>query len=200
MSKETRRILLDIANLSAYLALGIALWELFRNALAIGLYFVLIIFVITFLRLREKSKEVTTLKREIEESARAKKEAEFLAALVDGMLGLYLYTTEPPVEDPHHRYTLDEEEIIIQGEDGIFNWHLQGVNVSGTASHSLVLKVSGDSPTDIATMGVSVVDKRTGERFPQDHIKVVKDYPYMKVFELVFPKPTFRTLTTEKLD
>jgi hypothetical protein len=186
---ETKKVLVEVIELLGYLALGITFWELTKNVYFIAIYVLLSFCLLLLLRYRAANREIDKLKDLLGQSAQSTEELQRIQGLFQGMLGLFLITAENPFPDRKHHFTFVQEEYVVHGDDGIYNWILQGCNVLHRPSQSLIVKFAGDTPVDISSLALSVLDKSTGQRYSDKQIRMLKDLPYLKVFELLFAKP-----------
>jgi hypothetical protein len=189
LDEETKRILLEIAGLFGYLGLGLTLWQLTMNAPLMFAYGLFILCILLLLRYRRVNRKLTQLQEKLSAYGQSTEELQLVKGLFEGMLGLWLYSTEYPTSDTKHHFTSFHEEYIIHGDNGIYNWLLRGYNTLDEPSHVLTLKLTGDTPIDTSSLSLSVVDNCTGQRYHDKQIRVVKDLPYLKILDIVFPKP-----------
>lgn len=185
---EPKKVLSEIIQLLGYVALGITLWGLTKSILTMVVYFLLISNLVIVLRYRQLSRKFQELQKKLGTAELSGEELQRFRGLFEGMLALYLYTTERPNSDPKHHFVLVQEEYVIYKDDGIYNWVLKGYNVHDDPSSSLTVKLSGDAPADIASLSLSVTDGLTGQYYEDNQVRVVSDLPYLKVFEIGFPK------------
>lgn len=185
---ETKSILLDIVGLLGYLGIGIALWQLTMSFLLIIIYVQFIICLLLLIRWYMMNQELAQLEESLSLARRSKEELQRIQGLFKGMLGLWLYATEPPFFDTRHHFTFIEEEYIIHGDNGTYNWILRGFNTLDKPSQFLTVKFSGDAPIDISSLALSVIDNLTGQRYHDKQIRLVKDMPYLKIFDIIFSK------------
>ncbi len=186
---EIKQILLDIAGLTAYLGLGITLWQITTSIPYIVAYTLLILCLLLLLRYHILHQTLDQLQGQLNNDRHHMEKLQQVQGLFEGMLGLWFYTTELPTADIKHHFTFLEEEYIIHGGNGTYNWILEGRNTLDEYSQSLTLKFSGDAPTDTSALALSVVDDLTGQRYHDKQIKIAKDLPYLKTFEVIFPEP-----------
>ena len=185
--KNIKSILLDAAQMLGYLALGIAIWETSKNAYLVIIYALLMLMLMIVLRYNYLIKKVSHLESLVNNSEDSIKDAARIKDLFEGMLSLILYITEKPSVEAKHKFTFIEEEYIVHGDDGIYNWKLKGYNPDGKPSRSLTIKYSGDSPIDVSSLSLSVIDKQNDLRFTDDQIKIITDMEYLKILRLEFP-------------
>jgi hypothetical protein len=186
---ETKRILLEFAGLLTYLGLGVALWQITLSPSWILVYGLCLFCLLLLLRYRSVNQKLTQLQSTLGTAGQSAEELQKVRGLFEGMLGLWLYTTELPTSDTKHHFTFLEEEYIIHGDDGTYNWMLQGYNTLDEPSQTLTVKFSGDAPVDISSLVLSVMDNSTGQRYHEKQIRAIKDFPYLKIIDIAFPKP-----------
>src|SRR5713226_8458574 len=156
LDDETKNILLDIIGLLGYLGLGIALWQLTMSLIFMIAYVLSIVCLVLLIRYYTIKQELTQLKRRLNFAGQSNEELEQTQGLFKGMLGLWLYSTETPLSDTWHHFTFVEEEYIIHGDDGTYNWILSGSNTLDKPSQYLTVKFSGDAPIDTSSLALSV--------------------------------------------
>ena len=94
---------------------------------------------------------------------------------------------QPPKQDHVHQFTQIIEEYIIHGESGSFNWVLEGFNATDNPSEAMVVKLSGDAPSDFVELNFHALDLRSEETVMSHTIMV--DNAYLKVVSIQFPAP-----------
>jgi hypothetical protein len=184
-----RRTFLDIIQVLGLVGLGIGIWELTKSVRIMLIYALLISNVIYALRHRMLSQRFGLLQQQMGSAEQDRGELQRFRGLFEGMLALFLYTTEQPQVDIKHHYTLIQEEYVIHKDDGMYNWVLRGRNTLNEPSAGVVLKLSGDSPSDLSSLSLAITDGITNQRFADGYLQVLNDLPYLKVFDIIFAKP-----------
>lgn len=189
LDDETKRVLLEVAGLLTYLGLGVALWQLTTSPLVILIYGLSTFCFLLLFRYQSVNRKLAQLQERFRTTGQNIEELQRVQGLLEGMLGLWLYTTELPATDTKHHFIFLKEEYIIRGDDGFYNWMLRGYNTLNEPSQVLTVKFSGDAPVDVSSLALSVVDNSNEQRYPDKQIRVIKDLPYLKIYDIVFPKP-----------
>src|SRR5947207_2426303 len=115
---EIKRILIVFAGLLTYLGLAIALWQITSNSRDIAIYLLMTFCFILLLRYHIMHKKLTQLEGRIGTNGQNAIELQRVQGLLEGMLGLWLFTTEFPTSDTKHHFTTLEEEYTIRGDNG----------------------------------------------------------------------------------
>lgn len=177
------------AALVGYLGLGLTLWQIIPSVMAQIIYVETAgLAGLTILALYQAAL-VARLQQANFEMALRFADAEYISNLAQGMFSLVVNLIEEPRTDSEHHFQCITEEFVVQGNDGTFNWTFDGT-CHATRSNALVLKVSGDSPSDIDALDISVTDELKGRTALT--YDVLTDRPYCKVIQIYF-KRTLRT-------
>src|SRR5205085_7985058 len=107
---ETKHILLEIIGLLGYLGLGIALWQITMSLPFMIAYVQSIICLVLLIRYSNIKQALAQLKERFNFAGQTNEELQEIQGLFKGMLGLWLYATEPPLFDTKHHFTFIEEE------------------------------------------------------------------------------------------
>jgi hypothetical protein len=173
------------AALVGYLGLGVSLWQIVPSVMVQFIYVEAVgLLGLAVVALHQASR-VSKLAQANFDLALRFAEAEQIGDLTQGVFSLVVNLTEEPRVDAVHHFNCITEEFFIHGNDGSFNWTFDGV-CTAQRSNALVLKVSGDSPSDVNAMDISITDQlANGAPLAYD---VLTDRPYCKVIQTYFPR------------
>lgn len=192
LEDSTKSLLKEIISLLGYLSLGIAIWNATHDVLVICIYALLAFYLLLLLRYLAANRRIKEVESQLALANNSADDLQRVQGLFEGMLGLFLYITEPPQSDTNHHYSFAQEEYVIQGDDGVYNWILKGCSIQDEPSTGLTLKYSGDSPIDASSLALSVTDQLTGHRYTHDQFHLVKDFPYLKILNVTFAQPILK--------
>ncbi|HEV2754356.1 MAG TPA: hypothetical protein VG318_01090 [Actinomycetota bacterium] len=187
---ETNKLLTYFSAAIGTTALGIAIWQIVTEPIARGLaetiYVLVLLVLVLFTRVRAletKTASAVADAATLRVRAASNESQELLA---QGLLSLVVLVHVPPLADEIHHFSLIREEYVIRGEGGTYNWRFEGWNRSGSVSESLVIKLSGDAPASLDSLGLSIKNANTNTDLS---FTVKLDRPHVKVIEICFDPP-----------
>ena len=178
------------AALVGYLGFGVSLWQIYPGWIPQIIYVLSTALAGTLALTFYQASHIFRLRDQlIALEASSREPHPFLAdfeqtqRLAQSTFGLVVNLIEEPRVDQVHRFRQITEEFFVHGNDGNFNWTFDGECVTDR-SMELIVKVSGDSPCDVNSLGISVVDElHDGSEL--EYI-VLTDRPYCKVLAIFF--------------
>jgi hypothetical protein len=171
------------AALVGYLSLGLTIWQIIPGAVPQIIYVETTALLILAGFTLYQASNITKLQREGLQMALQFADVQQIGDLAQGVFSLVVNLTEEPRIDLTHHFNCITEEFFIHGNDGSFNWTFDGA-CAAHRSNSIVLKVSGDSPSDVVAMDITVTDElHGGSALAFD---VLTDKAYCKVIQAYF--------------
>jgi hypothetical protein len=194
LPKETAFLLGAGAGLITYLAFGITIWQV-RPGYTGQIVYILSVAVAglsyRIIRLSKRNaelgKQLAKLELSTSGESLAIEEMANIDGLAKGLLGLMVHLTQPPHSDTQHHLTYVREEYVVHGDDGTFNWIVEGYNALDTPSPTLFVKISGDSPLDVTELPLTVLDRLRGDA--PLRTACVGDRPNCKAYAVEFQNP-----------